>query len=126
MIKTLNYILLGTAILIAGFALSWYFFFSIYEIKISVASDKIETNSANPATVRVIAINLLGKEVPFRKIPFEFKFLENGNIVKARYNKSDNLLLITPKNQSGKVKIQITSKYSLFPNIVVIQINKKL
>jgi len=120
-----NIIFISILILSLLSGLLWYFFFSIYEIRISVTPDKVVTNSTNPATIKVIAVNLLGREVPFRKTPFEFKFIENGNIVEARYDKSSNLLYITPKNQTGKVKIQITSRYSLFPNIISIQINSE-
>ncbi len=105
--KNLTYILIAIAALLFVLALVWYFFFSIYEIKTNVTPNKIEVNSTDRIIVKVIAINLLGKEVPFRKTPFKFKFIENGDIVEARYDKFENLLFITSKNKTGKVKIQI-------------------
>lgn len=121
--QKLNYLFIGLGILAVVSALLWYFYFSIYEIKIIAEPKELKINSQEVSQIKIVPINLLGKSVPFRKVPFNFSIIKNKELVFVSRDKTnENIFLVSAKDKAGKVKIEINTKFSLFPNIVEILI----
>lgn len=117
--QKLNYLFIGLVIFAIGLVLVWYFYFSIYEIKIVVQPKRLTINSQEVSQIKIIPLNLLGKSVPFRKVPFTYSIIQNKKLVTISKSRTgNNLLTVSSKNNTGVVKIEITSQYSLFPNII--------
>jgi len=121
--KKLNYLFIGIVILSIGLVLTWYFYFSIYEIKIIAQPKELNINSQKVSQIKIIPLNLLGKSVPFRKVPFTYSIIQNKKLVTVSKSRTvNNLLIVSPKDKTGVVKIEIVSKFSLFPNISTIKV----
>lgn len=121
--QKLNYLFIGLVIFAISLVLVWYFYFSIYEIKIVAQPKELTINSQKASQIKIIPLNLLGKSVPFRKVPFTYSIIQNKKLVTISKSRTgNNLLIVSPKDKSGVVKIEIVSKFSLFPNITTIKI----
>ncbi|HED08589.1 MAG TPA: hypothetical protein ENI57_10775 [Ignavibacteria bacterium] len=98
--------------------------YSIYEVTAVAKPGTLHSDNNSKTIIRVIPINSLGKKAPFRSVPVCFNLIEGKNLVSIEYkNNKKGITVLKVKDKPGIVKIEITSKYSLFPNIVEIIIN---
>lgn len=100
----------------------YYFIFNIYEVELSVDPIELKTDNNSTAKISIKPINSLGKEVPYRKVNSEIKFISGIDLVTIISNE-DRIIILKAKNKKGLVKIEIDSKFSLLPNVIEIKIN---
>ena len=100
------------------------YIYSIYEVKVVAKPDTIPPDNKSKTIISVIPINSLGKKVPFRSVPVNFNIIEGENLILTEYkNSKKGIVVLRVKNKPGLVKIEIISNYSLFPNIIEINVN---
>lgn len=100
------------------------YIYSIYEIKVVAKPDTIPPDNKSKTIISVIHINSLGKKVPFRSVPVNFNIIEGENLILTEYkNSKKGIAVLRVKDKPGLVKIEIISNYSLFPNIIEINVN---
>ncbi len=114
----IEYIILILLIIIY---ISYYFFFNIYETVVNVSAVKVKSDNKSKTKITNYPLNSFGKRVPFRSVYSEFNIIKGEILIYSEYkNKKKGFLELITKNKPGKVKIEIFSKYSLFPSIVEI------
>lgn len=93
----------------------WYFIFNIYEVKYEI--QLLETNSAGEKLFKIInkPINLLGKQVPFRKVDFDFEILFGDSLINLKTRKSKDELFFSAKGEKGNAAFKLKDIRSLFP-----------
>ena len=101
--------------------LVYYFIFNIYEIEVSADSKELKPDNNSVTKISIKPINSLGKEVPFRKVNSEIKFISGIDLVTIVSNE-DRIIILKTKNKKGLVKIEIDSKFSLLLNVIEINI----
>lgn len=100
------------------------YIYSIYEVKVVAKPDTIPPDNKSKTIISVIPINSLGKKVPFRSVPVNFNIIEGENLILTEYkNSKKGIAVLRVKDKPGLVKIEIISNYSLFPNIIEINVN---
>lgn len=105
----------------------YYFLFNIFETTIKAAPNTLKSDNKSKTQITNKPINTLSKEIPFRSVYTAFKIIEGNNLIFIEYNnKKKGLLVLRAKDKPGKVKIEIISQYSLFPNIIEIVITKNI
>ncbi len=115
---TIEYIIFISLVILVIAYTAYYFFFNIYEITIKV-TPVIISDRKQKIKIKIKPINSLGNAIPLRRVYTEFNIIEGTNLIYTNHkNKKKGLLELRAKDAPGKVKIEIKSKYSLFPNIV--------
>ena len=116
---TIGYIIFISFVILIIVYILYYFFFSIYETIIRVTPNTIKSDNKSITKITIKPINSFGKVIPFRSVYAGFNIIEGSNLIYTEHkNKKKGLIELKAKDKPGKVKIEIISKYSLFPNIV--------
>ncbi|RJP62318.1 MAG: hypothetical protein C4539_18360 [Ignavibacteriales bacterium] len=72
-------------------------------------------------------INSFGLKIPFRNSYVIFSIIEGKDLIDILHkDETKGSLLLKSKFEEGKVIIKITSRYSLLPNLIEINIVKNL
>lgn len=119
--KTIFYIFLLVTIVFAGF-LALYAL-NIYGDVVKKTPKNLFADPTSTMTIKVVPINALGWELPFRSTNAEFTVIEGLDLVEIiELNSESGFLLLRSKGIPGIVEISIKTKFSLLPNLVRVEI----
>lgn len=121
--KTEYFILLSMFIFIFFYIIHHYIY-SIYEVTAVAKPATIPPDNKSQTIISVIPINSFGKKIPFRSVSTNFNFIEGEKLILTEYkNNKKGIIVLRVKDKPGLVKIEIISNYSLFPNIIEIDVS---
>ncbi|MFO7525773.1 MAG: hypothetical protein R6W68_09990 [Ignavibacteriaceae bacterium] len=73
--------------------------------------------------IEVVPVNAFGWKIPFRKSRAEFEFIEGENLIEViEIDNQNGFIKLRSKSEPGRVEISVKSRYSLLPNLVIIEI----
>jgi hypothetical protein len=105
----------------------WKYYFNIYEIECVTNKNILWSDNQSKVIINCLPINSLGLKIPFRNSHVVFSIIEGNELVDIiQKDEMKGMLLLKSKFEEGKVLIKITSRYSLLPNLVEINIIKNL
>jgi hypothetical protein len=113
-------------IVVIGF-LFYQYIIKIYESTVEVEPKNLFADNQSTVTISVIPLNSFGWKALFRNAPAEFEIIEGNTLVEIlQHDKENGKLILKAKSGTGKVVVQIKSKYSLLPMVVEIIIEPNL
>lgn len=119
--KNILILILSLVFLIVIF-LSLYVF-NVYGDIIKKSPDNLFADPSSNIKIQVVPINAFGWQLPFRKSNAEFIIIEGKNLVEIiEMSTEQGFILLRSNGIPGKVEINVKSKFSLLPNLVVIEI----
>ena len=102
----------------------YYFIFNIYEVTSSIKPKNLFADYKSTAIIKVIPINALGFEVPFRSVKAKIEIEEGSDLIDIiKENEETGVFILRAKDKPGKVKVIIKSDKSLLPILITIIIN---
>jgi hypothetical protein len=104
--------------------LIWHFFFSIYEVKFIPNFDGTNLKASTNYKIEYYGINSFGQKLTFRQIPIKFEIVEGKNLIEKIDSSTKNQFSFITKLDSGIVKFQLSSQYSLNSSIFTFTILK--
>ncbi len=117
-IYTITFLILIILVLAA-----YYYLFNIYEVTYTVNPKQLFADNHSTVTIKVIPINALGWQVPFRQIPAKCQIIEGNNLVQiVKKDSQTGTFILSAKDKTGIVVVRIKSRYSLLPSSVEIHI----
>ena len=109
-------------IIITAIFLSMYVL-NIYGDIIVKYPENLYADHTSTIKIEAVPINAFGWKIPFRKSRAEFDIIEGENLVDViQKNEKDGLIILRAKGIPGKVEISVKTKFSLFPNLVTVEI----
>ncbi|HEX9740503.1 MAG TPA: hypothetical protein VGA29_06975 [Ignavibacteriaceae bacterium] len=113
-------------IVVIGFLFHQYII-KIYESTVEVEPKNLFADNQSTVTISVIPLNSFGWKALFRNAPAEFEITEGNALVEILlHDKENGKLILKAISSTGKVVVQIKSKYSLLPMVVEIIIEPNL
>jgi len=113
-------------IVVIGF-LFYQYIIKIYESTVEVEPKNLFADNQSTVTISVIPLNSFGWKALFRNAPAEFEITEGNTLVEILlHDKENGKLILKAISSTGKVVVQIKSKYSLLPMVVEIIIEPNL
>ena len=113
-------------IVVIGF-LFYQYIIKIYESTVEVEPKNLFADNQSTVTISVIPLNSFGWKALFRNAPAEFEIIEGNTLVEIlQHDKENGKLILKAISSTGKVVVQIKSKYSLLPMVVEIIIEPNL
>ncbi len=107
--------------------LIWKYYFNIYELKCVANKNYLWADDQSEVIINCTPINSFGLKIPFRNSYVVFSIIEGNDLIDILHkDETKGSLLLKSKFEEGKVIIKITSRYSLLPNLVEINIVKNL
>jgi uncharacterized protein (DUF58 family) len=98
--------------------------FRIYEVEISVVPKELFADNQSTVTISVHPLNSIGKRIWFRTVSARFKIVEGSELVTTRkLDEEKGYMILQAKNNTGVVSILVTTKKSLLPSFIKININ---
>ena len=98
--------------------------FRIYEVEISVEPTALFADNQSTVTIHAYPLNSIGKRIWFRTISARFKIKEGGDLVIVKkLDEATGYLILQAKNKTGVVSILVSTKKSLLPSLIKININ---
>ena len=113
------------SIIVLVFGLSvYYFIFNTYEVSISIKPKNLFADYKSTTIIKVIPINSLGFEIPFRSVKAKIEIEEGNDLIDIiKENEETGVFILRAKDKPGKVKVIIKSDKSLLPTLITIIIN---
>ncbi len=98
--------------------------FRIYEVEISVEPTALFADNQSTVTIHAYPLNSIGKRIWFRTISARFKIKEGSDLVIVKkLDEANGYLILQAKNKTGVVSILVSTKKSLLPSLIKININ---
>ena len=98
--------------------------FRIYEVEISVEPTALFADNQSTVTIHAYPLNSIGKRIWFRTISARFKIKEGSDLVIVKkLDEATGYLILQAKNKTGVVSILVSTKKSLLPSLIKININ---
>jgi len=98
--------------------------FRIYEVEISVEPTALFADNQSTVTIHAYPLNSIGKRIWFRTISTRFKIEEGSDLVIVKkLDEANGYLILQAKNKTGVVSILVSTKKSLLPSLIKININ---
>lgn len=99
------------------------YIFNVYGEVIKKDPDNLFADASSTIKIKVVPINALGWEIPFRNSEAEFTIIEGSELVEIIEESNEkSRLILRSLGIPGKIEITVKSKFSLFPNLVIIEI----
>jgi hypothetical protein len=97
--------------------------FNVYGDIINKQPENLFADYNSTIKIEVIPVNAFGWKIPFRKSSAEFNFIEGEKLVDiVEVDNQNGFIILKSKTDPGRVEISVKSKYSLLPNLVIIEI----
>lgn len=96
---------------------------NIYGDVIVKDPENLYADNTSTIIIEAIPINAFGWKIPFRKSWAEFNIIEGENLIDIiQKNDKDGMIILRSRGIPGKVEISVKTKFSLFPNLVKVEI----
>ena len=98
--------------------------FRIYEVEISVEPTALFADNQSTVTIHAYPLNSIGKRIWFRTVSAKFKIEVGDELVTIKkLDEANGYLILQAKNKTGVVSILVSTKKSLLPSLIKININ---
>ena len=123
MVKKPLIIIISIVVLTVVSIFTWLIFFSIYEVKYIYDFNPSELNLNTEYCIECVGINSLGQKISYRELDFNIILEDAEDKIELIGDNSKNIICFKTFN-TGKCSFLITSKYSLNPSPLNIQIKE--
>ena len=123
MVKKPLIIIISIVVLAVVSIFTWLIFFSIYEVKYIYDFNPSELNINTKYCIECVGINSLGQKISYRELDFNIILEDAEDKIELIGDNSKNIICFKTFN-TGKCSFLITSKYSLNPSPLNIQIKE--
>ena len=119
----MKFFYIGIAIIFVLSVAVWYYIFNIADIKVIKSCDYLNADPDSKMKIEIVALNALGKKVPFRNVQGKFEIFEGKEYIEVvEKSPIDNFIIVKSNGQIGQATIKIYSKMSFLPILVEIPI----
>lgn len=96
---------------------------NVYGDIIIKSPDNLFADPSSTIKIKVMPVNSFGWHLPFRKSNAEFIFIEGKNLVEIiEEDPKEGFIILRSIGIPGKVEINVKSKFSFLPNLIIIEI----